>query len=179
MRKSLLAGAAAAIGLMASSAQAAAADARSCLTRAEATNLAVAMLPDLLDAISKKCATALPEAATLRAGLPPLLERYRPAADAAWPKALLVIGKAAGDTLQGIDPKLIRPMIGPMLGDMFGSSIKPADCPQIDRVVTDLAPLPPANIADLAITLVEIGQKSGKKSELVICPTDDKTTASL
>lgn len=178
MRTSMIAVVAATIGLMSNTAQAATAS-MPCLTEAEATALFTATMPDVIDGIAKKCATALPGTAVLRSGLAPLLDRYRPAAEAAWPQASTAFTKLAGKDLEGIDPKLVRPMIGPMVAELVGQELKPVQCPLYNRVIGGLSPLPLPNIADVVIAMFELKASTGTKSPLAICPATGKPTAAL
>jgi len=175
MRKSIIITAAATIAMLTNTAQAAAS---ACLTPTEANALITAVFPDIIDGIATKCAPTLPPNATMRAGLAPLMARYRPAAEAAWPQAIGAFGKLAGEDMKGMSPQVIRPMLGPMMAEMIGKDIKPAQCPQIDRIIGGLAPLPPQNLADIFVAVLELDGKDGKKADLAICPTDG-TAASL
>jgi hypothetical protein len=134
-----------------------------CLTENEAQSVVLVALPDILDAVGKTCATALPPQATLRAGLPALVARYRGDGDAAWRSAKPVITKLGGDQLKGVDPDMLRPMIGTLLGPLVAKDIKPGDCPRIDKITTLLAPLPIANTAALVVELFQLGSDHSKK----------------
>jgi len=168
----MLAGAAIALwmGMAAATAQAAA-DAQPCLTEAEAQSLITAVLPDVFQQVGRTCSNVLPENATLRGGLPPLVARYQAPADLAWPQALAAFGKIGGKDMAGIDPRLLRPMMGPMIASAIAQDIKPRDCPTIDRAISLMSPLPPANTAGLVVLLASVaGGKDKKDSPLSICP---------
>jgi hypothetical protein len=134
-----------------------------CLTESEGQSLVLVALPDILDAVGKACATALPPQATLRAGLPALVARYRVDGDATWRSAKPVITRLAGDQLKGVDPDMLRPMIGTLLGPLAAKDVKPGDCPRIDKITTLLAPLPIASTAALVVQLFELGSEHSKK----------------
>lgn len=170
MRKMTVAVAAMWLGLTATTAQAAETAATPCLTRAEGDAFFTAVMPDILRGVGKTCSAVLPEQAILRAGLPPLVARYQASADAAWPKAMDVFAKIGGKELRGVDPKLLRPLVGPMMGNMIADELKPADCPTADRMVTLLEPLPPSSLAELIVLFAELGGKDKKSSPLTICP---------
>ncbi len=157
-------------GMAATTAQAAAADAKPCLTETEAQSLITAVLPDIFQQVGRTCSAALAENATLRGGLPSLLARYQGPADNAWPQALAAFGKIGGKDVAGLDPRLLRPMAGPMIGTMIADDIKPRDCPTIDRAVGLMAPLPPANTAGLIVLIAETAGRDKKDSPLTICP---------
>jgi len=153
-------------GMIATGAQAA--DAAPCVTEAEAQSVLLVLAPDAIRAVAQKC-SSLPETATLRGGLAKFLEPYDAAATSAWPQAGPVLSKIAGPEMKGIDPATMKPMLGAMVGAMAADKVKPADCPTIERVMTYIAPLPPANVAGLAAFAAASSSKSGK-SPLPICP---------
>lgn len=153
------------LGLASVTAQAA--ETPSCLTEDEAKSFIVALLPDLADGLAKKCEPFLPESATLRAGLQSLRDRYRPAAEQAWPQAIPVFGKIGGGHQPAVDPKLL-PMVSAMIVDGLAHDVKPEQCVQYDGIFKALAPLPPGNIADLFVAILELSGKGGKS--FAICP---------
>lgn len=143
-----------------------------CLTDQESQSLVLVALPDVLDAVGKACAAALPPQATLRAGLPALIARYRVDGDAAWTAAKPAISKLGGDQFRGMDPDVIRPMVTTLLGPLVVKNLKPGDCPRIDRITGLLAPLPVANTAALVVQLFQLGSDYSKKRvPFTICPT--------
>ena len=174
-----MAGAAIALwmGMAATTAQAAAAEAKPCLTETEAQALITAVLPDVFQQVGRVCSSALPEQAILRGGLPPLVARYQAPADLAWPQALAAFAKIGGKDVAGLDPRLLRPMMGPMLATTIADGIKPGDCPTINRAVELMAPLPPANTAGLVVLLATAADKDKKDSPLPICPAAPAMTA--
>ncbi|TPG53994.1 hypothetical protein [Sphingomonas glacialis] len=143
-----------------------------CLTEQEGQSLVRVVLPDVLDAVGKACASTLPPTATLRAGLPALVARYRMDGDSAWNAAKPAIGKLGGEQLRGMDPDVIRPLVSSLLGPLVVKDLKPGDCPRIDRITGLLAPLPVANTAALVVQLFLLGSDSSKKrAPFTICPT--------
>ncbi|MBN8807390.1 MAG: hypothetical protein J0I47_04005 [Sphingomonas sp.] len=158
------------LGIAATTAQAATAP---CLTESEAQSLFLAVAPDAIDAVGQKCAAQLAPNATLRGGLGALVGRYRVAADAAWPQASLAIAKIGSADMKGVDPAMLRPMIGPMIAQMATDKMKPADCVLVDRLATQLAPLPPANTASLIVVIAQEAMRDkGKANDapFTICP---------
>lgn len=143
-----------------------------CLTEQEGQSLVVLVLPDVLDAVGKTCATALPATATLRAGLPALVARYRVNGDAAWTAAKPAISKLGGEQFRDMNPDVMRPLITTIMGPLIAKDIKPRDCPRIDRITGLLAPLPVANTAALVVELFQLGTDRTKtRAPFSICPT--------
>lgn len=143
-----------------------------CLTEQEGQSLVLVALPDVLDSVGRTCAASLPPSAILRAGLPALIARYRIDGDAAWNAAKPAIGKLGGDQLRGMNPDVIRPLVGSLVGPLLVKDLKPGDCPRIDRITGLLAPLPVANTAALVVQLFQLGSDYSKKRvPFTICPT--------
>lgn len=139
-----------------------------CLTTAEVETLGVALLPDLLEGVASSCAAALPPGATLRAGLPPLLARYRAAAFSATDGAARALGKAMQKELKGAPPAAALPLVRAVIAAELTKSLKPVDCPKYDRAIGLLAPLPPGNIAGLFVMAMELGTND-RKAPFPIC----------
>jgi hypothetical protein len=163
------------LGLASATAQAA--EAQSCLTESEAKSFIVALLPDVTEGLSRKCESVLPESAMLRAGLPSMRDRYRAAADQAWPEAVTVFSKMGGKEKQqpNVDPKLLRPMMSAMIVDGITADIKPEQCTHFDHLFTALAPLPPGNIADMFVAVLQLSGKGDKS--FAICPAAAPATS--
>lgn len=158
------------MGMAATTAQAAT-EAQPCLTEVEAQSLITAVLPDVFQQVGRACSNVLPENATLRGGLPPLVARYQAPADLAWPQAVAAFGKIGGKDMAGIDPRLLRPMMRPMIAGAIAQDIKPRDCSTIDRAIGLMSPLPPANTAGLIVLIASVaGGKDKKDSPFSICP---------
>jgi hypothetical protein len=148
-------------GMAAATAQAAT-EAKPCLTQAEAQSVFLALAPDAIRTVAQKCAPSLPETATLRSGLTAFAAPYDTAAVTAWPAAGPALAKLAGPDMKGIDPVAMKPMIGAMIGAMAADQVKPKDCTTIERAVTLLTPLPPANVAGLILLAATSEVKPGK-----------------
>jgi hypothetical protein len=167
MRKMIGAAVALWMGLAATTAQAI--DAKPCLTEAEVQAVFLAVAPDAMRAVAQKCAPSVAAEATLKGGMSSFLAPYDAAAATAWPLALPAIAKMAGPDMKGLDPAAMKPLIGPLIGGMAADKLTPKDCVTIDRAVTLLAPLPPANVAGLVVLAASSGSKSGK-APFTICP---------
>ena len=145
-----------------------------CITTAEAEQFFLAVAPDLIIAAGTACAVTLPPAALLRRTDGPFLADYRAAAEGAWPKAMAAVAKIAGPNAQALlsQSDLIRPMIGGLMAAELVGKMKPADCVRADRMLTLLSPLPPQNLAAVAIAVVEATQAKRAKptDKLRICP---------
>ncbi len=149
-----------------------------CLTQTEFSSLAGYALPSVISGANKRCETALPDDAFLRASGAGLADRYASRKDGVWPeaksafiklsqarddKAAALFGTMSDDTLQEI--------VDVMLEGMVIQEIPLEKCGTIDSFVRLLAPLPPENTADLiglTAGLVSNG-KEGKVGKISIC----------
>ena len=129
---------------------------RPCLTTPEAEALATAALPYVLRQTGVRCAAKLAADSPLRREDSELLRRYDRAADAAWPAAKAAIVKlsdAAASLLLASD--YARPLLGSLVAPMIAARLPVEDCATVDRLVTLLAPLPPRNVAGLAVVAAD------------------------
>jgi hypothetical protein len=173
MRKMTGAAVALWVGMAATTAQAV--EAKPCLTEAEAQAVFLAVAPDVVRSVAQKCGPSLPAEATLKGGMSSFLAPYDAAAATSWPQAMPAIAKMAGPDMKGLDPAAMKPLIGPLIGGMAADKLTPKDCVTIDRVVTLLAPLPPANVAGLVVLAASGTSKSGK-APFTICPAATPAT---
>jgi len=56
----------------------------------------------------------------------------------------------------------------------FTKKLKTKDCPKIDYILTQFTPLPPRNLTEVIVSILELVQaddvKAGKKTDIPICP---------
>lgn len=125
--------------------------AQNCLSEAEGTAVFAAMLPDLIDGLRDRCAAHLPANAFLATNADALIAQYKAHADQQWPAAKLAFGRIAGqeEMTDKLPDEFFRPMVGAMVGAELVKDLKAEDCAGASRVVENLAPLPPENVAGL------------------------------
>ena len=63
----------------------------------------------------------------------------------------------------------LKPIIEMALSQELTSSIKVANCPDIDRVFRTLQPLPASNFVDFFTEVITIGVRDNK--DMTICPS--------
>lgn len=164
-----------AVALLALTASTTAQAAQRCVPAREAEALLLAMAPTLVGSVAAGCATTLPPNALLRRSVGPLTAKYAAHADAAWPLAKEALKKIvdpeASDLLES---ELARPMLTAMIAPMLAKEIKPNDCPNIDRILTLIDPLPAKNTAGLVVALIEMADRDkparAAKGKFAICP---------
>jgi hypothetical protein len=136
--------------------------AQSCLTRAEASDLALLMLPGFIDGLARSCGPALPPTAFLRTGSRALSGRIRSESVAAGPRALTAFAKIADKPMpEGVSDATMRQLVGEIAAGMAGSAVKQKNCAAADELVAALSPLPASNLGKVVAVLMEAGGKSG------------------
>ena len=143
-----------------------------CLSEAEGTAVFASMLPDLIDGLRDKCTAHLPANAYLIANGDAMIARFRILADQRWPIAKKAFGRIAGDAemAEKLPDEYFRPMLGAMVGGELVKDVKPQDCSGANRLVENLAPLPPENVAALIGAILVLADKEGSgKGSLPMC----------
>ncbi len=153
------------------SASAAAAAKKDCVTEAEGAAIMAALMPDLITGLGDKCAAHLPSNAYLVQNGKALAERYKALADQRWPTAKLAFGRMAGspEMADKLPDEFFRPMLGSLVGTELVKDISPSDCGGANRVLENLAPLPPENVANLIGAILVLAEKEGRSKGLAIC----------
>lgn len=149
-----------------------------CLTTADAEAVTLVALPDILAETGRVCAARLPAASPLLHPDGSFQRRFQQEADRAWPAARAAIGHLSLDLAQPLlASDYARPLLTSLLVPLLVGRIAVADCPTIDRLVTQLAPLPPRNVAGVIVTTLGYlrQEKAAGKNvtipDLPLCPT--------
>lgn len=152
-----------------------AAETAQCIPPEQAEDLVTYLLPAALDAAGTKCATNLPPSAAMLQTDSAQYAKYQHSAEQAWPGAKQVIGVLAGDKFpKDMDLEAVRPMIDAMIPTMIAGEIKPGDCETIDQFYTLLEPLPSANLAGLAVLIIQQATDKKEKDPLNICKMSEE-----
>lgn len=141
-----------------------------CLSVAQAEALVTYLLPKAVDASRVKCSASLPATSPLMIKNSERLAEYRAASELAWPQAKNAVNVLAKEKLPPeMDDALLRPIADALFTQLIGNEIKPKDCALIGKIYGDLAPMPSANLASLAITIVQAATKDDEKQDIPIC----------
>ena len=138
-----------------------------CIPRAQAGQMAVALLPSLIDSMGRACATHLPAGAFLGNGSRALSERLR--ADTAAVRAgavtaiLAMTGQAAPAAGQNPDD-MIR-----VLTDSFTTGVDAPSCRGASELIEALAPLPTANVAQAVSAVLGVAMTRAGDDGPPIC----------
>lgn len=144
---------------------------RACVTAPEAEALALVAIPQIIRETGRVCAARLPAASLVRRGDGPFLARYDAAADQAWPRARAAVGKLALGLADGLlDSDFARPLLVSLIAPQLVGRIDVADCGMIDRLVTQLEPLPPRNVAAIVVTSLSYLKKQRTAGKRIDAP---------
>ncbi|PCD03043.1 hypothetical protein COC42_01030 [Sphingomonas spermidinifaciens] len=144
-----------------------------CLTPREGEAVLLYLAPDLLAQATRTCAPVLPASAYLRRNAD-LGRRYAGASADAWPAARGGIAKIAGpDVAPLLDSAFAAAAVSSLVAPLVAQEITAGDCPQIDRILSLVAPLPPQNVAGIAVAFLQLAndrdRRAGRRSPLPIC----------
>ncbi len=149
-----------------------------CVSQPDAEAIVTSVLPDVIENVGQMCAPTLPPAALLRQSSGPFIAKYRAAADLSWPHVQGNLKKLLGNGAGGgflFGSEFARPLLGSILAPMLTRSLQPADCPQIERIVELIEPLPAANAAPLFVQVLQFADskrrtKDGDKPAKPVLP---------
>lgn len=152
-------------------ASAAAATKESCVSEAEGAAIMASIMPDLIAGLGEKCLAHLPADSYLALNGKVLAARYKMLADQRWPTAKLAFGRMTGDPdmAEKLPDEYFRPMLGSMVGSELVKDVKAEDCTGANRIVENLAPLPPENVANLIGAILVLAGKDGSNKGFEIC----------
>lgn len=123
---------------------------RACITPREAGDMAVAMLPYLVDAAAEHCRPHVAADAFLATGAVGWSERLRRDAAPRRASALAGIGRIGGAQVpQGEGGEAAFQFFAQMMSMALSANIRPESCAQVDAIARSLEPLPTDNIAAL------------------------------
>ncbi|HTG38388.1 hypothetical protein [Sphingomonas sp.] len=148
--------------------------AATCLTEREGESVLLYLAPDLLAQTNRICAPILPANAYLRRSGATLGQRYAGVSAEAWPAARTAIAKIAGpDVAPLLDSAFAAPAVASLVAPLVAAEITASDCPRLDRILSLMAPLPPRNVAGLAVAFLQLAgdrdRKAGRRPALPIC----------
>jgi hypothetical protein len=150
---------------------AAPAQAQACLTAPEAEAIALVAMPEVIRHTGTVCAQRLPATSLVRRTDSPLLRRYDQAAEVAWPAARTGIAKLADPAIEGLlQSDYARPLLVTLVAPMVVGRVALEDCGTIDRLVTQLEPLPPRNTAAVLVTALQYLRAEKAKGRSVALP---------
>jgi len=150
--------------------EAAMAQQRACITPPEAEAMTLVAMPDILRETGRVCGARLPANSLIR-GNGTLIAKYEASADQAWPTARAAIVKLSDPTVDTLlQSDYARPLLTSLLVPFIVGRIGLEDCGTIDRLVTQLAPLPPRNMAAVIVTALQYLKSEKARGRQVAVP---------
>lgn len=123
---------------------------RPCMTPQEAGDVAVAMLPYVVDAAARHCRAHVSDDSFIATGAGAWSERLRRDGGPRRASALRGIAKMSGaEAPEGIGGDAAFQFFAQMISVALSASIRPESCAQVDTIARSLEPLPTDNIANL------------------------------
>lgn len=150
-------------------AQAIAAEQDRCIERSAVSGLATYMLPSIAKQALTGCRTHLPANAILMTAGPKKMPEYEAASLAAKADAGVTVTQYMNSRmLRGVEGDLALAMVDAFLISGIGASLKKKDCQAINNIWGSLSALAPAQMGDLAASVVLAAmqdEKSGTKGK--------------
>ena len=145
-----------------------------CIPEDQAQALVTVVLPDMLTTAQRICMPGLPRNAYLSNLNAGYMNRLRAAQNAALPKARTALGTLAGPQGAALAQSgFALPMIQTLMSGLVTKELQPEDCPAASKILRNLEPLPPANLASVIVTAIEVGARKHKdEAAFQICPTN-------
>lgn len=147
-----------------------ASEAGQCIPRAAAGQMAVALVPSLIDAVSARCAPQLPAGAFLSNGSQAMAERLRSETAATRDQAITGMLELTGQpaaAADGQDPELLLAT----LAAGFTAALDPVQCRSASELLEALSPLPAQNLAQMFGAMVTVAAAAaGDEDAPAICP---------
>jgi hypothetical protein len=143
-----------------------------CVSRADAADLSLYLLPALLPAVVERCRATLPATAWLTTQGPAYGERLAVGRDARWPGARRAFVNMAGGRQppKGVSDATLRSLAEDMLRTQLPAAMKVEDCRKIDDFARLLSPLPPDNLGEFVALLMDVGSAAKPNREFDMCP---------
>ena len=131
---------------------------RPCITHQEAADMAVTLLPFLLDSAAQRCRPHIAPTAFLNSGASAWSARLREEGASRRESALRGIAKLGGTPPpSGEGGEAAFLFVAQMMTVGMTGGIRPDDCPRIDVIAESLQPLPTENIARLIVAGLGLG----------------------
>jgi len=139
-----------------------------CIPQAQSRAVVANLLPEMIRSTATACGPQLPRDSYLRANANALASSLTPLAEDSWPEARggfeAIIGSELPDS-----PELIA-FGRKAIADGVAQELDGDACSTVDRLVAEIAPLPPENFANVFALFLELGANNSEDSPLTICP---------
>ncbi len=148
--------AAASLALSANAAQAAQAAEAACMTEAEVEGILLLVLPDIVRGIRETCKPVLSANAYLITKGETLAGRFEAEAQATRSAAMTGVSKMMGIKGKDLPVDAMVTVMKAVVGPKLSQDIKTQDCPNIDRMLGYLDPMPARNVSGLFTAILDL-----------------------
>ena len=140
----------------------------SCIPRAQAGEMAVVLIPSLIDNAARRCAGTLPQGAFLGTGSAAMTARLRaetaPFRDRAVGQILELTGQAVAPAEGTTNDQMIELVTASMAG-----ALEPERCASANELVESLSPLPARNLGQMFGVLIGLGAEFAGEDAPQVC----------
>ena len=147
---------------------------RPCISEAQSRATIAYIMPSLATELARKCAASLPEGAYLTTRAARLASEWTPASERAWPLARGVVAKLGNIPIppgSGAE-QFAKTVVGPAAAGAIARDFDPKACAATDRLMAELEPLPPENVAGVLALFLELGAEQNKQLPFRVCPAN-------
>ena len=147
---------------------------RPCISPAENEAVVAYVMPDLVSALETRCARALPAKAFLGTRSNALKKRLEPMSDKAWPRAKKSVQRFVGLGMPIDRPfeSVAKSALAPAAATLIAQGFDAQQCQVADRLLAELAPLPPENLTRVMALFLELGSAQSDKVPFRVCAPD-------
>lgn len=141
---------------------------RPCISAAENEAVVGYILPSLVTKLAARCGTGAP---WLRANGARVAASLSANSDASWGVARQAAGRVVGSPIpsDGAAGRIAQAAIGPALADGIAGAFETKNCATADRLIEQLSPLPPRNLAGALALVVELGVAENTQVPYRVC----------
>jgi hypothetical protein len=146
---------------------------RPCLSRADASELSLYVLPSIIPVVVDRCRASLPAQSWLVGESAAYAQRLAAERQTHWAGARRAIVAMAGERPPaGVSDNSLRSLIDDMVRSMLPAAIDAPTCQTIEDFSRLLAPLPSRNLGELTALLAEIGSRDANRRDFQMCPSE-------
>ena len=138
-----------------------------CISRAESQAVVAHLMPNLLKSAARYCSPTFGSGSFFAINADRLSDRLVPLARDAWPAAKRALERQSGHRLP--DNEAILDLGRQAIADGIVNGMDGQACSVVDQLLTELAPLPPRNLANVFSLFLETGISNDPNSQLRVC----------
>ncbi|MEM7728993.1 MAG: hypothetical protein AAF311_06920 [Pseudomonadota bacterium] len=139
-----------------------------CITPSESQAVVAYLMPELVRRVEARCTPLLGGGGFLAGEADALAQRVSPLSEASGPLAIRALERQSGTALP--DNAVLLSLGRQALAEGVAQQMDDTACRAADRLMAELDPLPPRNLANLVALAIETGLNSDPDSPIKVCP---------